>query len=127
MSMSEELYRDEQRQTRPQKGSGIGFGAASLSLGIASVFLFGCCVNYITAVLAIVFAVVQIVKNQKKGMAVAGIVTAGISIVLGTVMWIGVAVNMQGQGIRDIYDGIYDEIYDYYDDPYERNDYSDGI
>lgn len=37
------------QQPRP-KGDGIGFGIASLALGVASVFLFGCCVNYITAV-----------------------------------------------------------------------------
>ena len=34
------------------KGTGTGFGIASLVLGILSVFTFACCINYILAVLA---------------------------------------------------------------------------
>lgn len=65
------------------KGTGTGFGIASLVLGILSVFTFACCINYILAVLAIIFGIVQIVKNEKKGLAIGGIITAVISIVLG--------------------------------------------
>lgn len=96
-----------------QKGNGIGFGIASLALGIASVFLFGCCVNYITAVLAVIFGVLQMVKNRQKGMAVAGIVTACVSILLGTLMWIGIARSMDGRSIDEIYDEIYEGGYDF--------------
>ena len=39
--------------------------------------------NYILAVLAIIFGIVQMVKNEKKGLAIGGIITAVISIVLG--------------------------------------------
>ena len=52
-------------------------------LGILSVFTFACCINYILAVLAIIFGIVQMVKNEKKGLAIGGIITAVISIVLG--------------------------------------------
>ena len=65
------------------KGTGTGFGIASLVLGILSVFTFACCINYILAVLAIIFGIVQIVKKEKKGLAIGGIITAVISIVLG--------------------------------------------
>ena len=65
------------------KGTGTGFGIASLVLGILSVFTFACCINYILAVLAIIFGIVQMVKNEKKGLAIGGIITAVISIVLG--------------------------------------------
>ena len=112
---------------KPPKGDGTGFGVASLVLGIASVFLFGCCVNYITAVLAIIFGVVQMVKNRSKSMAVAGIVTACVSILLGTFMWIGVAVNMNGRSAEEIYDDIYNDFYDYYEDQYPLNDYIDEL
>ena len=46
-------------------------------------YLFACCINYILAVLAIIFGIVQMVKNEKKGLAIGGIITAVISIVLG--------------------------------------------
>ena len=42
------------------KGTGTGFGIASLVLGILSVFTFACCINYILAVLAIIFGIVQL-------------------------------------------------------------------
>lgn len=74
-------------------GTGTGFGIASLVLGILSVFTFACCINYILAVLAIIFGIVQIVKNEKKGLAIGGIITAVISIVLGIVFSI-YAVNI---------------------------------
>lgn len=73
--------------TQKQKGDSIGFGIASLILGIASIFLFACCVNYILAILAIIFGIVQIVTNKRKGLAIGGIVTAAISIIIATVMW----------------------------------------
>lgn len=75
-------------QMTPQKGDGIGFGLAAMILGILSLFLFACCINYIMAVLAIVFGIVQLVKSSKKGMAIAGIITGAISIILATVFWV---------------------------------------
>jgi len=92
------------------KGNEIGFGVASMVLGILSAFLFATCINYIMAILAIIFGIVQLVKSQKKGMAIAGIVTAVISIILATVLWIGVAVTS-------------DNTYDYNDDSSPFDDY----
>lgn len=73
------------------KGTGTGFGIASLVLGIISIFTFACCINYILAILAIIFGIVQIVKNEKKGLAIAGIVLGVISIILAILVTIGVA------------------------------------
>lgn len=112
----------QQPQKRP-KGNGTGFGVASLVLGIVSVFLFGCCVNYITAILAIVFAVVQMVKNRQKGMAIAGIVTACVSIILGTLMWVGVSKNLGDTNVDDLYD----EFYEYYENEYPLNNSVDEL
>ncbi|MCM1283763.1 MAG: DUF4190 domain-containing protein [Muribaculaceae bacterium] len=111
-----------------QKGDGVGFGIASLVLGVASAFLFGCCVNYIMAVLAIIFGIVQMVKNRQKGVAIAGIVTAGISIILGTVFWVAVASKMDDMNLEDYYNT---NPYQFYqeDGPYNNylEDYLDEL
>lgn len=80
-------------QAGQNKEESIGFGVASLVLGILSIFTFFCCVNYIFAILAIIFGIVQMVKSKKKGLAIAGLITAGISIILSTIIW---AVVMTG-------------------------------
>lgn len=73
------------------KGTGTGFGIASLVLGIISIFTFACCINYILAILAIIFGIVQIVKNEKKGLAIAGIIMGAISIIIAIIFTLGVA------------------------------------
>lgn len=64
-----------------------GFGIASLVLGIIALVLFCTCINIFLGILAIIFGIIQIVKYEKKGMAIAGIVTAAVSIVLFFVSW----------------------------------------
>lgn len=74
-------------QEKP-KDSGTGFGIASLVCGILSLFTFACCVNFLLALAAIILGIVQLVRCQKKGLAIGGIVTAAISIVVGIGFWI---------------------------------------
>ena len=70
-----------------------GFGIASLVLGILSLLLTCSCFNYITGILAIIFGLVPIVKRKNnRGMAIAGLITAGISILVATFFWIFVIV-----------------------------------
>ena len=107
--------------TQKQKGDSIGFGIASLILGIASIFLFVCCVNYILAILAIIFGIVQIVTNKKKGLAIGGIVTAGISIVIATLMWI-FGFSLAGQ-LDDPSSPLYKYYEEYMDEYTSDNDY----
>lgn len=64
------------------KKLGLGFGIASMVLGIISLLCFCSCINIILAILAIIFGIIQIVSYETKGMAVAGIVTATISVIL---------------------------------------------
>jgi hypothetical protein len=85
-------------QAQRVKTDNFGFGLASMILGIISLLLFCTCINYILAILAIVFGIVQMVRSNKKGMAIAGIVTAGISIVLATFLWIGFAMLSAQEG-----------------------------
>ena len=54
---------------------GKGFAVASMVLGLISLVLFCTGINIITAILAIVFGIIHLVKQkQNPGMAVAGIV-----------------------------------------------------
>lgn len=109
------------------KGDGVALGVASLVLGIISLLLFCTCVNYLTAALAITFGVIQIIRNKDKTFAITGIITAGISFVLGTVLWL-----ILGLGMMDASVNSYDDIYEYYyeneyrdDDYYDYDDYLD--
>lgn len=87
-NQSQNLYYGQAMQG---KGDSIGFGVASMVLGILSIFTFFCCVNYIFAILAIIFGIVQLVKSTKKGMAITGIITAAISIIISIVFWVAAA------------------------------------
>lgn len=75
-----------------QKSDSNGFGIASLVLGIISIFTFFCCINYILAITAIILGAVQLVRSSQKGLAIGGIVTAGISILGSIIFWIFVSV-----------------------------------
>lgn len=71
----------EQNRTAGEK-SGMGFGIASMVLGIISLLCFCTCINIVPAILAIVFGIIQIMSYEQKGMAIAGIVTGALSICL---------------------------------------------
>jgi hypothetical protein len=90
-------------QAEQPKPDSFGFGLTSMILGILSLLLFCTCINYILAVLAIVFGIIQLVKYQRRGMAIAGIVTAAVSIVLATIMWIGFSNSMYMNGANPFY------------------------
>lgn len=132
-----DYYRDQNLNNTPesgQRGNDVGFGIASMILGIVSVLLFCTCLNWITAILAIIFGIIQIVKKKERGFAIAGIITAGISLVLWGVLYMALALGMSEAGIdsleefyQDYYNGYYDDPYDSYDyfDPYDYYDYYD--
>lgn len=65
----------------------IGFGLASLILGAASVLLFSTCINFLLIVLSAVFGIIQLAVYRKKGMAVAGLLSSAVSLVLGIIFW----------------------------------------
>ena len=71
-----------------------GFGIASMVLGIISLLLFCTCVNWITGILAIVFGILQLVRGREKGFAIAGIITAALSILLAIILYLSVAMGM---------------------------------
>ena len=106
-----------------------GMGIASMILGIISLLLFCTCINWITAILAIIFGIIQLTRGKEKGFAVAGIVTAAISLVFSLVLYGCLAAGMSRAGLSydDFYDSYYDSYYDdYYNDYYDYyNDYYD--
>ena len=76
------------QQMPPEKSESVGFGIASLVLGILSLLLFCTCINWITGILAIIFGIIQIAQSRSKGLAVGGIVTAGLSMLFTVILYI---------------------------------------
>ncbi len=123
-----------------------GFGIASMVLGILALILFCSCVNIILAVIAIIFGIIQLATpGSKKGMAIAGLITSALSILLFLIFSVVFAVSADFQngfeqgvqnGLRgdlpnqhhyesdlpDYYDDEYDYYDDFYDDFYDDDD-----
>lgn len=118
------VYGQQPGDQPQQDRDSVGFGVASLVLGILSVFLFClCCVNFFTALLAIIFGIVQIVKSKHKGMAIAGIITAAISVILSILLWSGAFANLRALGDVDVYNEWLEDYYDRFGNYYNY----DGI
>lgn len=68
---------------QPQK-PGKGLGIASMICGIAALVLFCMCINIPLAIVALILGIVCLAKKDGagKGMAIAGIITAAISVLL---------------------------------------------
>lgn len=96
------------------KSESEGFGIASLILGIITVLLFCTCISWITGILAIIFGILQLVKGNKKGMAIVGLITGGIGFVVSIILYILIFFAGFGSysNYNDIYNHIYDDIYD---------------
>ncbi|MDE6970494.1 MAG: DUF4190 domain-containing protein, partial [Eubacterium sp.] len=72
----------QQYQKPDDRNQGTGFGIASMILGILSLMLFCTCMNIPLAVAAVIFGILQYTKGtQGRGMALAGMITAALSVV----------------------------------------------
>lgn len=88
----------------PMKGQSNGFGIASMVCGILA--LITCCMWCTViplGIVSIVLGILQIVKNESKGMAIAGIVCASV----GLILFIGLTIY--GNYLQSI--GAYNELY----------------
>lgn len=75
---------------RPQKP--IGFAVTALILGIVSLLGICCCVNLVTAPLAIIFGIIALVQKQRgTGMSITGIITAALSLIAALICGIAFA------------------------------------
>ena len=89
-----------------QKPKSNGFGIASLICGIISlVCSCGLGLSIILSILAIVFGAIQL-KNDKNGMAIGGIVTGAIGIVLSIIIIAALAFNQSIAVPTVIYDAV---------------------
>lgn len=100
----EPVYSGEATDYSSGKGQNKGFGIASMVCGIIS--MIGCCglwyVSIPLAIVAIVLGIVQIVKNEARGMAIAGIVCGAIGAILSILVIVGAVAFMSS--------GLYQEI-----------------
>ncbi|MEE1248617.1 MAG: hypothetical protein UHU19_05250 [Lachnospiraceae bacterium] len=118
--MNNEAWKQQYINPQQQKKEGgNGFGIAALILGIISLILFCTCINIPLAILAIIFAIVQMVKGGKsgagKGMAIAGLITGIASLVCFIVFYVMIAVGIVDAG-SDFY---YDTPYEYFEEDFE--------
>ena len=107
----------------PKDSEGTGFGIAALVLGILSLVFFCSCLTFITAPLAIIFAIVQLVrsKNAGKGLAIAGLVT-GIAALAACIAFWAIAV-----GNSALSDSIMNEYKEYnFEDPDSIEEFLDN-
>lgn len=109
----------QQMYSEPQKPS-QAFGIASMVLGIISLVLFCSCLNVPLAIVAVILGVIQLAKaGTGKGMAIAGIITSCLSIVLliGFVVMFMLSANFAEafeQGMQEgleMYEYNYDELF----------------
>ncbi|MCR5271387.1 MAG: DUF4190 domain-containing protein [Lachnospiraceae bacterium] len=114
-----DFYGNEQ-----ERPAGNGFGIAALVLGIISVVLFWGMINFVTAILAIIFGAIHIAKHKNggKGFGIAGLVLGIISIIAGIAFWIfafSLAFSTINNNSDDIYNGLEDYFgNEFYDDYY---------
>lgn len=77
-----------QNYDEPPKES-MGFGIASMVLGIIALVLFCSCFNILLAVLSIIFGIIHLVRCRGgKGFAIAGIIMSVLSVIAFFVMWV---------------------------------------
>lgn len=97
-----------------------GFGIASMVLGILSLVLFCACINIPLAIVAIIFGILQLTnRGTKKGMAIVGIVTAVLSMVLFGISVVALisSVDFQRELQRDIRERFGESFFDEYEFP----------
>lgn len=113
-----------------EKGTGVGFGIASMILGILSLLFFCTGCNILFIILAVIFGAIQIVKNEQKGFAITGLITSGVSLLLFVLLYVFIIISTGDLNYYDYYDNYYNDYsngyYDDYDDDYSSL-YYDGL
>lgn len=123
-SQGNQQYYNPYQQSVNARKQGQGFGIASMVLGIISLVLFCTCINFLLGLLALIFGIIQIVRYEKKGLAIAGIVTSAVSFVLFFICWAMLMTSDEFMDTlqRELYE--YDEVYEYnYDQDMTRHQF----
>ena len=112
--MEKERTPEEDTQTKEvqeSKKNKKGFCIASMVLGIVALVFF--CLWYISipcGILAIIFGILG-VKSVNKGMAIAGLVTGTIGLIISTLIIIILFIFGIAVGISDVWDDVDDDYY----------------
>lgn len=86
-----------------------GLATASLVFGILALVTTLFLINYIFGILAIVFGVIYLAKKadiKPKGKAIAGLVCAGLSLVISTTIWVSAYVYIVNTNMTDIIEDV---------------------
>ena len=126
---SDDVKKDMESSNNGGNSGNIGLAVASMVLGIIAILSFLFFINIFLAVIAIVLGIVHLntvkCQNSGRGMAIAGIVTGGVSILLtiGVYMLLfSVASDIESPFPLEDYD-----YYDDFDDYYDYNYYNDFL
>lgn len=111
---------DKTSEYEKKPEGGVGFGIAALVLGILSMCTFcTICINLPLAALSVVFAILQLVRGNGKGLAIGGLITAVFSILACFIFWLVIGAQSAGFAI----DRRIDQMAPYSDDTYDNYDY----
>ena len=112
-----------------QPEGGSGFGIASLVLGILALITFcTICMNIPLAILAIIFAIIQLVKGNGKGLAIGGLITSCLSIVACIVFYLVIGLSVPKFSDLTDMDSLmqqYPELYEDYNYDFDDSDDDD--
>lgn len=109
---TEETTQETKKVEEPKKNR-KGFCITSMVLGIIALVFF--CVWYISipcAILAIIFGILGI-KSTGKGMAIAGLVTGSIGLIVSIAIIVFIVIFGMAVGISDVLDDDYDSYRNY--------------
>ncbi len=102
-----------------------GFGIAAMILGILSLLLFCTCLNWVTGILAIIFAIIQLVRGGQRAYPIVAIITAGVSFLLCIVTYLFFSFSSLNDSSYKNYPYYYYNSYDSYSDYYDSDSYGD--
>lgn len=116
---TEEKEETQTKEAQEPKKNKKGFCIASMVLGIVALVFF--CLWYISipcGILAIIFGILGL-KSVNRGMAIAGLVTGSIGLIISTLIIIILFIFGLAVGISDVWDDVDDDYYyhkyDFYD------------
>lgn len=115
-------YQYQNYDEPPQES--MGFGIASMVLGIIALVLFCSCINILLAIASIIFGIIHLVNCKGgKGFAIAGIIMSVLSVIACIVMWVCVFYTpvFQEEFQRQMENQ--DEIYNNFNYPFDDDDY----
>lgn len=109
-----------------QNEGGSGFGIAALVLGILALLTFCIpCINLLLAILSIIFAIIQLVRGNAKGLAIGGLITSILSIIACIVFYAIMGMSFSKFSDLDNYSSFMEEYNDDYSD--SDDDLYDGL